>query len=278
MTPALKTAFGREVTRIALNWRLTRADGVVLGFTSHDRDIAIDGVSYWARPGMTPSSVSLSAGFEPDSMEVEGVLDAAGIRAHDLDSGRWAGARLELFACDWDAPDLGQHRLLRASIGDVARELGTGGGFRVELVSDVAALELTGAPLCSPLCRASLGDARCGVDMAGRRLAVEAAGGAGHDVQLAAAVPDPDRFACGRMRVVTGPLAGVDRGVASVAGTSLTLQDPLWAAGLAGARLWLEEGCDRRFETCAARFGNALAFDGEPHVPGNDALIRYGEA
>jgi uncharacterized phage protein (TIGR02218 family) len=278
MTPALMAAFGQEVTRIALNWRLARGDGVVLGFTSHDRDIAVGGVIYRARPGMTPSAVTLSAGFSADSMDVDGVLDAAGIRADDLDSGRWAGARLELFACDWGAPELGQHRLLRASIGDVVQELGEGGsGFRVELVSDVAAFELAGAPLCSPLCRATLGDARCGVDMAGRRVAVRVAGGAGQQVQLEAEVADPGRFAGGRMRVVTGPLAGVDRGVATLVGTVLGLQDPIWAAGLSGALVWLEEGCDRRFETCAGRFGNALAFDGEPHVPGQDALLRYGE-
>lgn len=278
MSPALLAAFGREVTSIALNWKLTRPDGVVLGFTSHDRDLFVGGVVYRARPGMTPSAVSLSAGFSADSMEIEGALDAAGIRAADLDSGRWAGARLELFACDWTDPGLGQHRLLRGSIGDVVRDLGPGGsGFRVEVVSDVAAFELAGAPLCSPLCRATLGDGRCGVDMTGRRLVVQASAADADVVQLEAAVPDPGRFDNGRMRVATGPLAGLDRGVATLQGEVLHLQEPVWADGIGGATLWLFEGCDRRFETCRTRFGNAAAFDGEPHVPGADALIRYGE-
>jgi uncharacterized phage protein (TIGR02218 family) len=278
MMPDLRAAFGREVTTIALNWKLTRSDGVVLGFTSHDRDLTIAGVVYRGRPGMTPSAVSLSAGFAADSMEVEGVLDAAGLRPADLDSGRWTGAKLELFACDWEALEQGQHRLLRGSIGDVVRELGAAGGsFRIELISDVAIFELAGAPLCSPLCRATLGDGRCGVDMAGRRVSVRAVEAEGESVTLDAALDDPERFKGGRLRVVTGPLAGIDRGIAGSSGEGLKLEEPIWAQGIKGALLWLFEGCDRRFETCGTRFGNSEAFDGEPHVPGTDALLRYGD-
>jgi uncharacterized phage protein (TIGR02218 family) len=38
----------------------------------------------------------------------------------------------------------------------------------------------------------------------------------------------------------------------------------------------LSQGCDRRFATCRERFGNAVNFRGEPHLPGNDLLLRYG--
>ena len=42
----------------------------------------------------------------------------------------------------------------------------------------------------------------------------------------------------------------------------------------AGAE-WVREGCDRTLETCQARFGNAVNFQGEPFLPGNDQLARY---
>jgi uncharacterized phage protein (TIGR02218 family) len=42
-----------------------------------------------------------------------------------------------------------------------------------------------------------------------------------------------------------------------------------------GAAVTLVAGCDRRFSTCAAKFGNALNFRGFPHVPGNDFVLRY---
>ena len=44
-----------ELTSIALCWRLDRRDGVALGFTTHDRDLLIGGLTYRTAPGMLPS-------------------------------------------------------------------------------------------------------------------------------------------------------------------------------------------------------------------------------
>jgi hypothetical protein len=41
-------------------------------------------------------------------------------------------------------------------------------------------------------------------------------------------------------------------------------------------RARLKEGCDHTLATCASRFGNAVNFRGEPFLPGNDMVIRYG--
>ena len=32
-------------------------------------------------------------------------------------------------------------------------------------------------------------------------------------------------------------------------------------------------GCDKTFETCVAKFNNAVNFRGEPHVPGMDKML-----
>ncbi len=278
MTAAIEGALAGEATAIALCWKLTRADGVILGFTGHDRDLRRDGLLFRAKPGMTPSAVSLRDGYSADSMDVAGVLDASAISADDLDAGRWTGAQLELLACDWTAPEVEMLRLMRGTIGDVVRAMdGADGAFRVELVSDMARLAAAGAPRCSPLCRADLGDARCGVDMDARRIQMLAVGGTGAEIVLEEAVPRPGDYAHGRLRIVTGRLAGLDRRIARVAGSVVTVEEPIWSEGVAGAQLWIWEGCDKRFETCSTRFANAAAFDGEPHVPGTDALVRYGE-
>jgi uncharacterized phage protein (TIGR02218 family) len=276
MTPALEAALRGEVTTVALCWRLVRPDGVSLGFTGHDRDLRFGGLDYLARPGMMPSAVSLSGGYTEDSMEVTGVLSADSISAADLDAGRWTGAAVELIACDWMAPETGTLRLMRGRIGDVMRDGGPGGAeFRVELVSDMARLSVAGAPRCSPLCRAELGDARCTVDMGGRQQQAIAAGGSGAQLVLAAAPADGADYVLGRLRVLSGPLAGVDRRIADVQGAEIGLDEPLWGGAIAGSRVLLVEGCDKRFRTCVDRFSNGAAFDGEPHVPGVDALIRY---
>ena len=34
-------------------------------------------------------------------------------------------------------------------------------------------------------------------------------------------------------------------------------------------------GCDKRLETCGAKFANTVNFRGFPHIPGQDAVLRY---
>jgi uncharacterized phage protein (TIGR02218 family) len=49
----------------------------------------------------------------------------------------------------------------------------------------------------------------------------------------------------------------------------------------AGDALVVSAGCDRTFETCKAKFGNATNFRGFPHIPGSDFVLRVpreGEA
>ena len=277
MSAALEALLAGEVTAVALCWRLRRPDGMVLGLTGHDRDIRAGGTLFRSRPGMTPSAASLSAELTPDGMEVEGVLDAEGLTAFDLEAGRWAGAEVELLALDWSQPGAGLLRLLRGRIGDVVRRDLDGGGFRVELVSDAALMEAQAVPRCSPLCRAELGDGRCGVDLGGRWIEAVVAEGGGTRLVLAAAVERAGDHAEGRLRFLSGRLAGVERRILGVEGTEVRLEEPVPDGVVAGALVRLWQGCDRRFETCATRFGNAAAFDGEPHVPGQDALLRYGE-
>jgi len=37
-------------------------------------------------------------------------------------------------------------------------------------------------------------------------------------------------------------------------------------------------GCDKRLSTCTGRFANVLNFRGEPHLPGQDAMLSYPDA
>jgi uncharacterized phage protein (TIGR02218 family) len=92
------------LTSIALCWRVDRRDGVTLGFTTHDRDLVLPGLTYQAAPGMLPSAISVSDGFDVDTLDVAGALTSVAITAEDLSAGRWDGARVRIFAVDWTAP------------------------------------------------------------------------------------------------------------------------------------------------------------------------------
>ena len=261
-----------DLTAIAFCWRLERRDGMALGFTAHDRDLDIEGLVYRAAPGMLPSAVSLSDGFEADTLDVAGALSDAGIRDADLAAGRWDGARVRLFVTDWRAPGVETMTLARGELGDVGIE---DGRFTAELRGPAALLERAAAEATSPECRAELGDRRCRVDLAPRTRIATVTAVDGAVLTLAAAEPGADLYGYGRVRWLDGANSGLAGAVLASAGATVTLREAPAFAVEPGARVELREGCDKRFETCGGRFGNALNFRGEPHLPGNDLLARY---
>jgi uncharacterized phage protein (TIGR02218 family) len=261
------------LTALAFCWRLERRDGICLGFTTHDRDLDIGGLAYRASPGMLPSAVTLSDGFDPGGLDVSGALTSDSITEADLAAGRWDGAALRLFLVDWRDPEGERLDLAEGELGDVAVK---GQGFEAELRGPAARLERPAVEQTSPECRAELGDRRCRVDMAGRtRLTRIAAVPEEGMVEVAEAAAEADAYAFGRLRWLGGANSGLESGILASDGTLLTLRDPPPRPSLPGDLVEIREGCDKRFPTCSGRFANAENFRGEPHLPGMDLLTRY---
>lgn len=272
-----------EVTTLAILWRIARADGVTLGFTTHDAPLVVGGLTYDSAPGMVPSAISTGDGLEVDTMEVAGALSAVAITAADLGAGRYDGARVTVAMVDWRDPGGAVLPLARGTLGEVSQSAsgsggagaagGTrGGSFTAELRGPTAAFDAAVIEVCSPECRAELGDARCRVDLA--PLTVMAMATEVEPGRVAVSAADP-RFAGGRLRMLAGPNAGLDRRIVDTGAGTLDLDEPLPFALAAGTPVELREGCDKRFATCAGRFANTLNFRGEPHVPGGDLLTRF---
>ncbi len=267
-----RTWFSTDVETVATFWRLLRSDGITLGFTAHDRDLWFDGILHRASPGMVPSSIRKSAGFEADSAEVRGALTHEAITPDDLAAGRFDGAAIRIGLVDWET---GEALVLYAgTIGSISEE---DGRFSAELVSRKAELQRDPVPRTSPACRAAFCGPGCNLSgsahtrdwrMTGLDLEANAAHFDGS--------PEPALHAGGTVRWLDGPMAGAAMTImAGTAEGGLVLDQPLDPATPVGARARVREGCDHRLETCAERFGNAVNFRGEPFLPGNDLLAGY---
>ena len=194
-----------DLTTLAFLWRIERRDGVTLGFTSHDRDLTVDGLVYRAASGMVPSAIELRDSLDPDNAELSGALTSNAISEADLVSGRWDGAALRLSAVNWEAPEVDPVFLIRGELGTV--ETGNG-GFGAELRGPAALLEAPVVEETSPECRASLGDKRCRIDMAGRRRMTTVVSAAGAGVTVANAGAADGAYAFGQCAGSTGPMPG----------------------------------------------------------------------
>jgi uncharacterized phage protein (TIGR02218 family) len=265
--------FDTALETVATFWRVMRRDGVTLGFVTHDRDLWFDGVLHRAAPGVTPSAIRRSADFDADSAEVEGALSHDAIRADDLAAGRFDGAHLRIGLIDWESGE--RAYLYRGALGSVVEE---DGRFTAELASRKAALLLDFVPRTSPACRAMFCGPGCNLSPAPytREAALIAADTEANAVTLDVVdAADPAAFVGGWLRWLDGPHAGLAMTVMAADESGLVLDTPLAADLAAGLRVIVREGCDHTLDTCATRFANAVNFQGEPFLPGNDLLTRY---
>lgn len=271
MPDSTRTWFSEPLETVAIWWRVERPDGVTLGFTSHDRNLAFDGLVHRTAPGMVPSAIRRTADFEADSAEIAGALSHDSIREDDLAAGRFDGASVAMGLIDWQNFD--QTTLYAGTIGAVGHE---GAGFSAELRSIKELLARQVVPRTSPTCRADFCGAGCTLG------AVRFT----HAATLAEASPDTGAVRInggpgsagllfGTLRWIDGPEAGLTRRIEDIDGNWLVLDRPAPAGIDTGIRLIVREGCDHTLSTCASRFGNAINFQGEPFLPGNDMLIRY---
>lgn len=263
--------FKDELTSLAFCWRLKRRDGVVLGFTSHDRDLVFDGLAYRAAPGMVPSAIEQRESLDPGTMDLSGALTSSLITEADLIAGRWDGARLRVTAVNWADPEDNPIFLARGELGSVESD---GRSFSAELRGPSALLDAPVVEETSPECRAELGDWRCRVDMSSRRTVARIVSADGASLTLDNA---PGDYGFGVLRWLDGPNAGLSSMIMASSGPQLALREPPPFSPGPGAMVELVEGCDKRLATCASRFANAENFRGEPHLPGNDLLVRYAK-
>ncbi|KQP11109.1 MAG: DUF2163 domain-containing protein [Methylobacterium sp.] len=260
-------------------WALTRRDGARFGFTDHDRDLTLAGVPYAARSGLEAAEASAELGFAVGGGEVAGALTALGITDADVAGGLYDGAGVETWLVDWTDPET---RLLLdvGTLGEVRR---AGGAFVAELRGLMDRLDVPTGRTYRATCSADLGDGRCRVDRdrpafrtTGTVVAVPEPGTL--RVALAASFA-PGWFTGGRLAWTGGAQAGHaadirDHG-ADPAGPRLALWQAPSRPVEPGDGFTVTAGCDKRFSTCGRKFANALNFQGFPHMPGNDFVVRH---
>lgn len=274
---ALLDHLGTGVTTVARCWRVARKDGVVMGFTDHDRDLVFDGTEFRAGAGLSARAVSQTTGLAVDNTEAAGALSDAAISEADLRAGRFDGATVEAWLVNWADP--GQRMVqFRGTMGEVVQ---AGGAFQAELRGLTELLNQPQGRVYQRSCAAILGDGQCRVDLTlpgyVEQRVVETVEG-GQVFGWADFLGFDDRwFERGRLVVVSGAAAGLVAVVKNDRLSGRARRVEVWEAIRAdvapGDVVRLEAGCDKRAETCRLKFANFLNFRGFPHVPGEDWLM-----
>lgn len=279
LDPGFAAHIASGQTTLATCWRLTRADGVVMGFTDHDRALSFDGTQFSPLAGFEGAEIAARLGAEIDTSEVVGVIEDATITEADIRLGRYAGARIETWRVNWRDPAV--RELIRAdTIGEISEEDGL---FRAELRSAHGALNVVRGRLYQRGCDAELGDARCGVDIQNsanwRDVTVTETIDAHFLLVSGLEDTDPGWSAFGTIAWTSGARVGFTDRIASQdrddLGDRLGLDPDSRGSISAGDTGRVTVGCDKQFTTCRDKFANTVNFRGFPHVPGTDFILKY---
>lgn len=278
LMPALQAHLDSGATTLAWCWRLMRRDGTRLGFTDHDADISFDGTVFEASAGMTASEIKDSVGLSVDNLSVESALSSAHLSDHDLSAGLYDDARIEIWRVNWSDPT--QRVLMRAgSLGEVRR---AGLAFSAEIRGLAHYLQQPQGRLYQYACDATLGDSRCGVDLAGvayrTTATIIAATSARRFIVSTPTVYASDWFTRGLCRMTGGSNNGaaieIKRHLFANDQVVIELWQALSDTPLPGDQMVLTAGCDKTLAICRTRYANALNFRGFPHMPGNDYVTN----
>lgn len=156
---SLEAALASEVSDLCWCWRLSRRDGLQLGFTQHDAALTLDGLVYHPAGIASLPDAESEAGLAPGGGHLRLAFQDEAISREDARQGLWNDARLDLLRTRWQDPTafarfqswwFGEIRISRL-------------GCEVELVGRQHRLDQVIGRVFSRSCDAVLADARCGV-------------------------------------------------------------------------------------------------------------------
>lgn len=278
-SPALQAHLDDGTTTLSWCWRISRADGVALGFTDHDRAVSFDGTAFEPESGFAASEIRAGSDLAVDAQDATGVLTSDRITETDILEGRWDNAAVELWRVNW--ADTSRRVLLRrGAVGQIRRGRMA---FVAEVRSLAHVLGQTVGRTFQAGCDAALGDARCRIDLENaiykgtgvvtdllRDRAFMASGLFGFDAGW---------FTSGTLTWTSGANAGritevLAHGRDGSIATLTLLEAPVRPIA-EGDSFIARAGCDKRIATCSAKFANTANFRGFPSIPGQDAVLRY---
>ena len=274
---ALAAHLGHGVSTTCRAWAMTRRDGVVMGFTDHDRALDFDGIAFRPETGMSARAVEAGTGLAVNNSEALGALSDGAITEADIEAGRYDGAQVRAWIVNWQ--DVTQRLAIFAgTIGDIRR---AGGAFEAELRGLTDALNVPLGRVFQTSCSAVLGDRDCTFDLDTPGYVSERMAEGVVDNRLFR-FADMAGFAEGWFRhgvlkVTSGAAQGlsgmIKRDRMEGTARAIELWHPLGAEVAPGDALRIEAGCDKRRATCQFKFDNLLNFQGFPDIPGDDWVI-----
>jgi uncharacterized phage protein (TIGR02218 family) len=265
----LKDHYAAEVRTIARCWQIERQDATILGFTDHDEDLEIEGITYESLNSGQTSAIEANDNLSVNTMDIQIVLDSEGITRDDVKAGRYERAMLWIFEVNYKSLADGYVTLGYGYIGELTLH---DNYISAEFRSLSQLLQNNIGRVYLPTCDAQFCDSRCTLTQATYTVS-----------KTVSAVTDRSEFtveSAGSAIYTNGRVtwtSGLNNG--------LTMEIKEWGANVKlilpmpfniaiDDTVDITQGCAKTKEACKA-YSNYVNFQGFPDLPGIDEMLDY---
>ena len=253
-------------------------------FTDHDAEIVVSGETpsdlngtYTPVDSVTPSAMKNESNMAVDEMEIVGHIRANGIEDDDVKAGLFDGAKVWVFAVDWD--------LGHAAQGIVALRHGWLGNVRqtdflwtMEIRGLTQKLGTQIGEMYTPACPADFCDDRCDLNILDYDLA-DVVASVTDKRQFIVTNATGETYSYGHVRFETGANAGLSQEIKKwTSGTKevVTFVAFPWTIS-ATDTVTMFAGCEKTRAACKT-YSNIENFRGFPDVPHQDEAFKTPDA
>lgn len=249
-------------------WKIVRVDNTVLCFTDHNKSIVFDGLTYEPGYSATASARQRVEGSDPQNLEFKGFITSDKITDADIRAGRYRNAVVTEFLVDWRYPYAGAYAINVMYVDNIKWD---NFHWTAQLSGQKMRLNARVGDVYTRNCRYVLGDARCGVSLAGLTVSSSVTSVVTPRLRIATPLAQPNGYFDGASLTFT---SGLNSGHTSVvklhASGQLELQVRTPYDITAGNAFTIVPGCDRHESTCKEKFNNFNNFGGYPTIPGTN--------
>lgn len=279
---ALAAHVATRETTLATALKITRTDGQVFGFTTHDVDDVVSSVTYSANPGLDVTDIIIDASGAVGNLELRTLHDGTTFTTAEVLGGVWRNAAFVIFRYNWADLAGGIDTLLAGTLGEVELKQNS---VVAELRDLRQYLQQPVGSLSSKTCRYRLGSTDknngglCLKDISGAPFTMPFTVTSVTSASVfrdSARTEAADWFGEGEILWLTGNNAGISKKVKTYdADGTFTLALPLLSAIQVGDTGTAIVGCRKRLEEdCRDKFDNVLNFGAEPHRQGINDVTK----
>lgn len=288
INPEMLDSLSRVNTSIATCVKLTRTDGVIVGYTTHDRPLTFDGTTYDPDNGIIPTKFEEVLGADPDDMDLVGAFEDDQMK-DDVISGKYDNAELIIYKVDWMRISDPRRRIIRhkGNLGTYTRRENR---FTIQYRGITDKLNRKKGRSYDKLCPFRLFDGNCRVNRDAHSFTARVSNPQGKSTFLMN-IDDPDGvlperyqslasrgldgyFTQGTLIFTSGRNAGVKRDIKKGTQNVIELFEEAPFDVEHNDQVILRAGCRKTFETCARKFSNQERFGGFNAIPGDRAFVE----